>query len=308
MSTVTNTPAGWSARSFLVAGISTAVVGAAVLTPGVAPGTLTDPIRIAVPAVNLTAVGDVIINTYDAFEPWVAYGFELADWALSFVPGLWWIAPAIDLAYFTAEPLVQSLVYSFAYLIDGNFDLIGPTLADGLTSAAANFVLFAIDWLYSIVPFPPLPPFPPFPGIAAATEAGPVTGAGRGTAAATVVTVPEAVTTDPPADTPANTPADTPAVAPADAPAGESSAVPEAATADGPAAEAAGSADGPTADPPATTAGVTSAAGQADSTDAPAPAPATADAADTPAPVPSRQGAQRRGSGSGEASQQQRRR
>ena len=75
--------------------------------------------------------------------------------------------------YFTVEPLVQSAVYSFAYLIDGEPSLIGPTIRAGIQQAANNFVIYGIAWIESIVPFPPLPPFPIFPVVAsvAATRA-----------------------------------------------------------------------------------------------------------------------------------------
>jgi len=131
------------------------------------------PAAAAAVTASATSAGDAIINAYNALQPWVAYGFELADWALSFVPGVWWISPAIDLAYFTAQPIVQSLVYSFAYLIDGQPSLIGPTLSDGITQAATNFVTYSLEWLYSIVPLPPIPPFPslPFASVANPTAA-----------------------------------------------------------------------------------------------------------------------------------------
>jgi hypothetical protein len=143
------------------------------LQPNPAAAVVPAPAAAAEVTASATSAGTVIINAYDALEPWVAYGFELADWALSFVPGVWWIAPAVDLAYFTAEPIVQSLVYSFAYLIDGQPSLIGPTLADGINQAATNFVIFSLEWLYSIVPLPPIPPFPslPFASVASLTAA-----------------------------------------------------------------------------------------------------------------------------------------
>jgi hypothetical protein len=147
----------------------------------------------AAPAAAASAsgsLGNAIINTYDALEPWVAWGFELADWALSFVPGLWWVAPAIDLAYFTAEPIVQSLVYSFAYLIDGQPALIGPTIQAGFTQAADNFVTYAFYWVYSLVPLPPLPPFPVFP-VASVAPAG-ASVIGRVTRAAAAAAAPAA--------------------------------------------------------------------------------------------------------------------
>lgn len=190
---------GLSARSFLTAGMSTAVLGAAVLIPTTGTQSAGTVLPIDFSAVLLSAAvaplaqpaasdsaptptalltdpaaqsaGNAIINAYDFVEPWVAYGFELAQWALSFVPGLWWIAPAIDLAYFTAEPIVQSLVYSFAFLIDGQIDLIGPTLTQGVNDAVANFIEYSINWITSLVPFPPLPPFPIFPSASVAGEA-----------------------------------------------------------------------------------------------------------------------------------------
>ncbi len=135
-------------------------------------------------AVPLTSAASVIINTYDALEPWVAYGFELADYALSFVPGLWWIAPAIDLAYFSIEPLVQAGVYSFAYLINGQFADIGPTLALGVQEAVDNFIFFGIAWIGSLIPLPPLPPFPPIPPFPVASVSAPAQAVSRTAAVA----------------------------------------------------------------------------------------------------------------------------
>lgn len=143
-------------------------------------------------AVPLTSAGSVIINTFDALEPWVAYGFELADYALSFVPGLWWIAPAIDLAYFSIEPLVQAVVYSFAYLIDGQFADIGPTLALGVQEAVENFIFFGIAWIGSLIPLPPLPPFPPIPPFPTASVSAPAQAVSRTAAVAGAAATAEA--------------------------------------------------------------------------------------------------------------------
>ena len=175
-----------SARSYLAAGLAAVTLSAATVVPMASPR----PDVVIMGSLNLTATvspliqplvpaaaaavpgptaavtgspGDTIINAYNYLEPWVAYGFELADWALGFVPGVWWVSPAVDLAYFTAEPIVQSLVYSFAFLIDGQAELIGPTLQTGVNEAAANFVTYAFYWFTSLVPLPPFPPFPIFP-------------------------------------------------------------------------------------------------------------------------------------------------
>ncbi len=175
-----------SARSYLAAGLAAVTLSAATVVPMASPrpdvvimgsldltasvSPLIQPLVPAAAAVvpGPTAAatgspGDTIINAYNVLEPWVAYGFELADWALGFVPVVWWVSPAVDLAYFTAEPIVQSLVYSFAFLIDGQTELIGPTLQIGVNEAATNFVTYSFYWFTSLVPLPPLPPFPVFP-------------------------------------------------------------------------------------------------------------------------------------------------
>ena len=115
-----------------------------------------------------------ITEAYDRVEPWVAYGFELAEYALSVVPVLWWVAPGVDLAYFSIEPLVQAAVYSVSYVLFGQFDQIPQAISNGIEEAAQNFVDYSIAWIGSLIPLPPIPPFPPtppFPG--AATTAGP---------------------------------------------------------------------------------------------------------------------------------------
>ncbi|MGI9126204.1 MAG: hypothetical protein ACR2JM_15860 [Mycobacterium sp.] len=156
--------AGLSPRSLLIAGMSAAVVGAAVVAP-VAATPQHAPV-LSTRSVALTSLGSDIEAFYNAVEPWAAYGAELAQYALSFIPGLWWVAPGIDLAYFSIEPLVQAAVYSFADLVDLNFAQIPIDIQDGIYTATQNFVNYSIAWIGSLVPFPPIPPIPPLPGAA----------------------------------------------------------------------------------------------------------------------------------------------
>ena len=155
-----------SARSYLIAGVSAALVSGAVVSPAGVPAL--NPAKSASAAVALSAVTtpleNAIKNTYDFVEPWVAYGFELTQYVLSFIPGVWWLAPAIDLGYFTIEPLVQSGVFVFADIIGLDFGQIWPDITAGVTESVANAIDYALAWLYSIVPLPPFPPFPPLPG------------------------------------------------------------------------------------------------------------------------------------------------
>ena len=165
---------GVSNRSFLTAGVSAAMAGAVALTPVIVsqPAKVAvAPIHLVAPPIQLASVGSDIKALYNAAEPWAAYAATLADYAMSFVPGLWWIAPAIDLAYFSIEPLVQAGVYSFADLIDLDFAQIPIDIQAGVQEAATNFVNYGLAWLGSLVPLPPLPPLPPFPGAAVRSPA-----------------------------------------------------------------------------------------------------------------------------------------
>jgi len=118
------------------------------------------------------SASDTIINAYNAIEPWVQWGFEVAAWAVSYLPWpLGWLGQQINIAYNTGEPIVQAVVYSFAYLIGGQFDLIGPTLMNGVSTAVTNLFTGEIAWVLSFLP--PLPPisFPVLPGASVAARA-----------------------------------------------------------------------------------------------------------------------------------------
>jgi hypothetical protein len=138
---------------------------AALPLPAAALPSIPDPIDVG-PA---DSAGDAIINGYNAIEPWVQYSVELGAWAVGWLP--WPIglaAPQMIIAYSGIQPVTQALVYSTAYLIDGEFDLIGPTITNGIQTGVDNFIAGEVSWFASF--FPPLPPiqFPVLPGAATA--------------------------------------------------------------------------------------------------------------------------------------------
>lgn len=136
-----------------------------------------------------SGIENAIKNTYNAVEPWVAWGFQLAQWGLAFVPGLWWVAPGISLAYYSIEPLVQAGVYTLADVLGLDFAQIGPDIQQGIQQSVQNFVNYGLAWIQSLIPFPPLPPFPPRPGAAVAAA-----GSLRAAAAIGAVDAPAAAT------------------------------------------------------------------------------------------------------------------
>ena len=146
-----------------------AMLGAAVFDSSV-PAAAVAADRVPVAAAT-GSTGDMIINAYNALQPWVQWGFELGAWAVSYLPWpLGWLGQQVNIAYDTGQPIVQALVYSFAFLIDGQFDLIGPTLTNGVTTAVNNLVQGEIAWVLGF--FPPLPPIPVFPVFPTAAVAG----------------------------------------------------------------------------------------------------------------------------------------
>lgn len=144
------------ANSYFTAGMACCLLAAGV---GAAPVASEAP-AVASPAVRLAVAespGDWIINAYNTVQPWVEYGVELFAWAVEWLPwpiGL--LAPQADIVYGGWQPFAQSVVYSLAYLVDGRFDLIIPTLTLGVQTGVTNLIQGEIAWIASF--FPPLPP------------------------------------------------------------------------------------------------------------------------------------------------------
>jgi len=132
--------------------VSPAVQLSAALTP------LTQPVRAA--ASTASAVGetpgDWIINAYFTVQPWVEYGVEVFAWATEWLPwpiGL--LAPQADIIYSGWQPFAESVAFALAYLVDGQFDLVLPTLTFGIQTGISTFIQNEIAWIASF--FPPLP-------------------------------------------------------------------------------------------------------------------------------------------------------
>ena len=185
-----------AARSLADGAARPAPAAAAVVDPSVVDPSVGEP---SVVAAATGSAGEAIINIFNTVEPFVQYGFELTAWAAGYLPWpIGWLGQQINIAYNTGEPIVQALVYSFAYLLDGQFDLIQPTLAFGFNLAVTNFVQGEINWVLSFLPpLPPLPPPPPFPTatIASRTAASGAAATSMATPARTEVTATESTET-----------------------------------------------------------------------------------------------------------------
>ncbi len=95
-----------------------------------------------------------------AIEPWVHYGFQLAQYAVGWVPYVGWLSPQIDIFYHFGERIVRSVVFNSADWLWGPLPFavgLGNIARDSWNS----LVQLGIDqWNFWLPSLPPLPPFP----------------------------------------------------------------------------------------------------------------------------------------------------
>ena len=195
-----------SARSILMAGVTTATVGAVAIAPSVQPATAPRPevastVQLAAQTVKLPdkaaltawlaalqrqspnavgavqpfaaqaaptaelfafpGLGNAIISAYNIIEPWVAYGVDVADWALGWIPLGWLIGDQINIFYDSLEPAVQSIFYNIGWWVGGSisfWDGLSNVILDG---ANAFIGLLNAEIRYGFGFLPPLPFGPP---------------------------------------------------------------------------------------------------------------------------------------------------
>jgi hypothetical protein len=156
-----------SALGGSAASASQAAASALALRPTGGVSALAAASALLQPAANAAAapgtIGNAIQNAYLAIEPWVQYGFNLAAYAVGYLPYVGLLAPQIYFFYDLFEPIVQSGLFNIIDWLGGTI-----TFSQGLsnfwatTTASINqFIQTEINWVLGFLP--PLPPLPPFP-------------------------------------------------------------------------------------------------------------------------------------------------
>lgn len=111
--------------------------------------------------VGLPGLQNAIINAYTLINPWIDYGVDVAQYALSWVPVASFFAPQIGIFYYSLiEPIMTSAVYNTAFVLGGTIGLVqGITnVINDSINAGMGFVNAQINWALSFLP--PLPPIP----------------------------------------------------------------------------------------------------------------------------------------------------
>lgn len=113
------------------------------------------------PTVVGNSVGTFIENTYNAIEPWVQWGFEVAAYAVGWIPWVGWLSPQIMYFYNLGERIVRSITFNIADWIDHEVSF-AQGLRNVIVDSINSFIYFANDQLAFWLP--PLPPIPPIGG------------------------------------------------------------------------------------------------------------------------------------------------
>jgi PE family len=124
-------------------------------SPLLAPAAVTN--AAVVPAAS-GSIGDAIEAAYLAFEPWVQYGFNLAAYAVGYLPWIGLLAPQINFFYYLFEPMVQAALFNTIDWLQGSISFAQglSNLWSATTASINQFINTEIYWALSFLP--PLPP------------------------------------------------------------------------------------------------------------------------------------------------------
>src|SRR5215218_286674 len=113
------------------------------------------------PVVGGTSIGSSIKNIYNAVEPWVDWGFDVAAYAVGWLPYVGWLAPQINIFYNFGERIARSITFNIADWLDGKISFGQGLINVGVDTVNA-FIQLGIDqWNFWLWPLPPLPPIFP---------------------------------------------------------------------------------------------------------------------------------------------------
>lgn len=114
------------------------------------------------PVIGGNSIDSAIKNVYNATEPWVRYGFELATYAIGWVPYVGWLAPQVMIFYNFGERIVRSITFNIADFLGGQVSFVDGLINVGVDTIN-SFIYLANDELaFWLPPLPPIPPIGPF--------------------------------------------------------------------------------------------------------------------------------------------------
>ena len=89
-------------------------------------------------------------------------GFDVAAYAVGWIPYVGWLAPQITIFYNFGERIARSITFNIADWLDGNISF-GQGLVNVGVDTINSFIFLANDQLaFWLPPLPPIPPIGPF--------------------------------------------------------------------------------------------------------------------------------------------------
>jgi len=113
------------------------------------------------PVVAPTSIGSSIKWIYNAVEPWVEWGFDVAAYAVGWIPYVGWLAPQISIFYDFGEMIVRSITFNVADWLDGQINFGQGLVNVGVDTVNAFIFLANAQLAFWLPPLPPIPPIPP---------------------------------------------------------------------------------------------------------------------------------------------------
>ncbi len=112
------------------------------------------------PVIAGTSIDATIKNIYNAIEPWVQWGFEVAAYAVGWIPWVGWLAPQINIFYTFGEMIVRSITFNIADWLGGNVSFGQGLVNVGIQTINAFIYLANAQLAFWLPPLPPIPPLP----------------------------------------------------------------------------------------------------------------------------------------------------
>ncbi len=116
------------------------------------------------PNTPVDGLADAIDNLYNAVEPWVRYGFQVAASVVAWIPWVGIFANQIMVVYNFVESLINSGVFNTTDWMRGDGSAL-KNIADWVVDAGLALVWLGIDEVGAWIPLPPVPipiPRPPW--------------------------------------------------------------------------------------------------------------------------------------------------
>lgn len=127
------------------------------ILPGLGIGAAPNAAMAVAAAILPVSIGEAIESLYLSIEPWVQYAFNLAAYAVGWLPWIGILGQQINIFYYLGEPIVQALLFNAIDFLDGtiSFDQAVSNIWAATSQSINQFVTNEVNWVFGFLPPPP---------------------------------------------------------------------------------------------------------------------------------------------------------